>query len=65
MASIDIVHIIESDLDREIQRALTDAVKKVIPNSKFDSNELFREFVRSMHRTCSTWETVGDQWVMK
>lgn len=52
-------------LSYDIKRALEDSVKEILPESEFDTDELFREFKRAVYRKCSTWETVPDRYVEK
>ena len=62
MPQVKIEEIVDH-LSYEIQRALEEAVHQTIPDSKFNSNMLFRNFVRAVGRKCSTWERVPDRYV--
>lgn len=62
MARVKIEDIIE-DLSSEMKRALEDAVERVLPDSRFDRNHLYREFKRAVGRKCNTWERVPDSHV--
>jgi hypothetical protein len=62
MARVKPEEIVE-DLDSEFRRALSDAVKEVLPAAQFDEYELFRAFKRAVRRKCNTWERVGDSHV--
>ena len=53
------------ELNREFRRSLEDAVSEVIPDAKFDPDELFRAFERALRRRCGTWEGVPDHFVKK
>ena len=62
MARVKIEEVV-GHLDSEMKKALEATVKRVIPDAKFDRNELFREFKREVYRKCSVWETIPDQYV--
>jgi hypothetical protein len=62
MARVKIEEIIDS-LSSEIRNALEASVRQVIPNTQFDTHQLFREFKRAVGRKCNTWEPVPDQYV--
>lgn len=62
MAKVKIEEIVEH-LDHDFKRALEDVVRRTYPEVAVDRNSLFREFVRAIHRKCSTWESVPDQYV--
>lgn len=62
MAKVKIEALLEY-LDSDLKKALDDAVRRVLPNSQFDRNTLFKEFTRSVGRKCSTWERVPDRLV--
>lgn len=54
---------IVDELRSEFRRALEEAVNEVIPDTKFDSYELYRAFHRAVRRKCSTWENVSDRYI--
>ena len=54
---------IVDELSSEFRRSLVGAVNEVIPNTKFDSYELFRAFKRAVRRKCSNWERISDRYV--
>ena len=62
MAQIKIEEVVDH-LSYEMKRALAEAVERTIPDAKFSSKTLFRNFLRSVNRKCSTWERVPDQYV--
>lgn len=62
MARIKIEDVVD-DLSTEMRSALEAAVKEVLPDAKFDRQQLFREFKRAVRRKCSTWERVRDEHV--
>jgi hypothetical protein len=64
MARVNIENIIDY-LDRDIRRALKDAVDKVLHGVKCDERKLFRAFKRAVSRRCSAWELVPDMYVEK
>jgi len=64
MARVKIEDIVDH-LSVEMQKALEEAVRKVLPDAEFDRRTLFREFTRSVSRKCSTWERVPDHYVEK
>ena len=62
MARIKIGEIIE-ELERDLRRALSVAVKTTMPEAVFDENKLFREFTREVKAKCNPWEKVSDRYV--
>ncbi len=62
MAQVKIEEIVDH-LSHEMQRALEDAVRQTIPDVDFNSQTLFRNFVRAVSHKCSTWERVPDHYV--
>jgi len=50
-------------LDRDLTKALEDAVNVHIPGAQFDARQLYKEFVKRAYRRCSVWEQVPDQCV--
>lgn len=62
MARVKIEEIVDH-IDSEIKKALSIAVSKVIPNTDFDEQKLFREFLRAVGKKCNTWERVPDSFV--
>lgn len=64
MAKIKIQSVVEH-LDYDMKRALEDAVSRVFPDADVNRNQLFRVFVRSVGRKCSTWVNVSDNDVDK
>jgi hypothetical protein len=62
MAEVKIEEIVDH-LSSEMKRALEEAVNEVIPDARFDRDELFRTFKRNVYRACSIWERVPDRYV--
>lgn len=62
MARVKIEQIVDH-LSSEMKRALERAVERTCPDTRFDRNQLFREFRRAVGAKCSTWEYVPDQYV--
>jgi hypothetical protein len=62
MAQIQPEEIVDH-LRSEMRRALEEAVNEVIPNAKFDRDDLFRAFRLAVRRKCRTWEQVPDHFV--
>lgn len=48
------------DLNVEFRGALSDAVKEISPNLRFDEYALYKAFERAIRRRCRTWERVKD-----
>jgi hypothetical protein len=46
-----------------MRNALEAAVREVLPDAKFDRNDLFRAFKRAVRKKCSTWQNVRDDYV--
>lgn len=61
MARVKIESVLDH-LQHDLRRAMEDALSRVGVNG-LDSRELYREFVRSAGRKCSTWEQVPDSTV--
>jgi len=64
MATVKLEEIVDH-LDTEVRRALEDSVHEILPNSNFDSHELYHAFKRAISRNCNIWEQVPDQFVEK
>lgn len=62
MARVKIVEVLEH-LDHDLKRAMEDAVRAALPEAEIDRNVLFREFLKSVRRKCSDWETVPNHAV--
>jgi len=62
MAYVNIEKIIDH-LDGEIRNALEDAVREILPNSKLDSYDLYRAFLRAVRRKCRSMEYIPDNYV--
>lgn len=50
-------------LDRDLTKALDDAIHAHLPNAQFDVKRLYKDFVKHAYRRCSVWEQVPDQYV--
>ncbi len=64
MVEVAIEEII-SRLDREMEKALEDAVSYVLPDAIINKNQLFKAFVKAVGKRCSNWESVPDHCVKK
>lgn len=64
MAYVDIEEVIEY-LDRDIKMALEQALQNYGIEETIDRNRLFKEFVKSVRRKCSSREYVPDNLVDK
>lgn len=64
MAYIDIEEVIEY-LDSDIKKALEQALQNYGIKENIDRNRLFKEFVKSVRRKCSSREYVPDNLVDK
>ena len=64
MARVNIEDIIDH-LSYEMRNALKDSVGRVIQDTEFDDNQLFREFRSAVGRKCNMWEYVPDHLVKK
>ena len=62
MARIKVEEVLDS-LDSDLRVALGYAVRKFMPDAKFNDSELYKEFVRQAYRKCSVWEQIPDKYV--
>lgn len=62
MAQVEIEEVVDH-LSTEFRKALEDICREHFPSSDFDSQELFRDFLRAVRRRCSTWEEVPNEHV--
>jgi len=62
MARVKIEDVVDH-LSYEFRRALTDTIKKEIPDAEFNERQVFRTFKRNVYRKCNVWENVPDQYV--
>ena len=62
MARARIADIIEH-FDHEMKRALEDAVQRQFPEVTIDRTALFKEFLKSVRRKFSDWESVPHNYV--
>lgn len=63
MARVKIESIIY-ELSGEIRGALNESVRRVLPTAEFNSDDLFREFMKALDRHSNTWERVPNDYVV-
>ena len=63
MARLKIEEVIY-ELSGEIRGALNEAVKSVIPSVEVNPDDMFREFMKAIHRHCNIWERVPSKYVV-
>ena len=64
MARIRMADII-GHMGPDMQRALADAVNRVLPGVSYDQHHLFSEFREAVRRRLKAWENVPDHCVEK
>ena len=64
MARIRLADII-GHMGPDMQRALSDAVGRVLPGVNYDQHHLFSEFKKAVGRKFKAWENVPDHCVEK
>ena len=52
-------------LSPQMRGALSDAVSRVLPNARYDQQQLLSEFKKAIGRKCGTWQNVPDHCVEK
>ena len=62
MTKINIEEVVDH-MSSDLRSALEQAVGTVIPEIKFDRDDLFREFKRAVRRKCNQWEAVPDRCI--
>lgn len=64
MAKIKIEELVYA-LDDQFKKALTNTVKKMIPDAEVDSKMLFVEFRKELYRQCPSWQSVPNSCVQR